>query len=59
MFNIFPIDGQNGDIGSTGEDRDGADTSTLGDVESVVPLEEKQAGGMVKFGWVKGVLVSY
>ncbi|XP_059362989.1 solute carrier family 12 member 1 [Carassius carassius] len=45
------------DIPSSGEDGEGADTSTLGDVESIIPLEEKDAGGMVKFGWIKGVLV--
>ncbi|XDV28448.1 hypothetical protein PO909_031759 [Leuciscus waleckii] len=39
------------------EDREEADGSTLGDVESVVPLEEKDTGGVVKFGWIKGVLV--
>ncbi|XP_026142683.1 solute carrier family 12 member 1 [Carassius auratus] len=45
------------DIPSLGEDGEGADTSTLGDVESIIPLEEKDAGGVVKFGWIKGVLV--
>ncbi|XP_016407740.1 solute carrier family 12 member 1-like [Sinocyclocheilus rhinocerous] len=45
------------DIPSTVEDREGADTSTLGDVESIIPLEDKEAGGIVKFGWIKGVLV--
>ncbi|RXN16426.1 solute carrier family 12 member 1 [Labeo rohita] len=44
-------------IPSPGEEREGADTSTLGDVESVTPLEESEAGGVVKFGWIKGVLV--
>uniref|UniRef100_A0A8C1PBL2 Amino acid permease N-terminal domain-containing protein n=1 Tax=Cyprinus carpio TaxID=7962 RepID=A0A8C1PBL2_CYPCA len=45
------------DIPSTGQDRAGADTSTLGDVESIIPLEDKDAGGVGKFGWIKGVLV--
>ncbi|XP_077050762.1 solute carrier family 12 member 1 [Siphateles boraxobius] len=44
-------------IPSPVEDRDEADGSTLGDAESIVPLEEKQTGGVVKFGWIKGVLV--
>ncbi|XP_056333978.1 solute carrier family 12 member 1 [Danio aesculapii] len=39
------------------EDSEGVDSSTLGDVESVTPLEEKDTGGVVKFGWIKGVLV--
>lgn len=58
-FNFF-VYHQNGglDIPSTGEDREGADTSTLGDVESIIPLDEKDPGGVVKFGWIKGVLVS-
>lgn len=41
----------------TGESSEVCDSSTLGDVESVVPLEES-SGGIVKFGWIKGVLVS-
>ncbi|XP_043120729.1 solute carrier family 12 member 2-like [Puntigrus tetrazona] len=45
------------DIPSPVEDREGADTSTLGDVESIIPLDEKDTGGVVKFGWIKGVLV--
>ncbi|XP_056098784.1 solute carrier family 12 member 1 [Rhinichthys klamathensis goyatoka] len=38
-------------------DGDEADGSALGDVESVVPLDDKDTAGLVKFGWIKGVLV--
>ncbi|XP_052008495.1 solute carrier family 12 member 1-like [Xyrauchen texanus] len=48
---------RNEDLQSTSEDREAGDTSTLGDVESIIPLEGKDEGGVVKFGWIKGVLV--
>ncbi|KTF80699.1 hypothetical protein cypCar_00034542 [Cyprinus carpio] len=38
------------DIPSTSQDRAGADTSSLGDVESIIPLEVKEAEGVGKFG---------
>ncbi|KAI7802868.1 solute carrier family 12 member 1 [Triplophysa rosa] len=41
---------------SAGESSEVCDSSTLGDVESIVPLE-KEDSGLVKFGWIKGVLV--
>ncbi|XP_055030947.2 solute carrier family 12 member 1 [Misgurnus anguillicaudatus] len=42
---------------NTGESSEVGDSSVLGDVESVVPLEDKKDEGVVKFGWIKGVLV--
>ncbi|XP_065114007.1 solute carrier family 12 member 1 [Paramisgurnus dabryanus] len=42
---------------NTGESSEVGDSSVLGDVESVVPLEDKKEEGVVKFGWIKGVLV--
>ncbi|TRY90182.1 hypothetical protein DNTS_033366 [Danionella cerebrum] len=45
------------DIPDALEEGETPEISTLGDVESVAPLEEKDAGGVVKFGWIKGVLV--
>ncbi|XP_051953114.1 solute carrier family 12 member 1 isoform X1 [Xyrauchen texanus] len=45
---------KSGGLQNTVEDRE---TGNMGDVESVIPLEGKDEGGVVKFGWIKGVLV--
>uniref|UniRef100_A0AAZ3R7X6 Solute carrier family 12 member 1 n=1 Tax=Oncorhynchus tshawytscha TaxID=74940 RepID=A0AAZ3R7X6_ONCTS len=40
---------------NTVEDREGSDGTPSDDVESVIPLDNKD--GTVRFGWIKGVLV--
>uniref|UniRef100_A0A674AT08 Solute carrier family 12 member 1 n=1 Tax=Salmo trutta TaxID=8032 RepID=A0A674AT08_SALTR len=43
-------------VTNTVEDREGSDGTPSDDVESVIPLDNKD--GTVRFGWIKGVLVS-
>jgi hypothetical protein len=43
-------------VTTTVEDREGSDGTPSDDVESVIPLDNKD--GTVRFGWIKGVLVS-
>lgn len=38
------------------DDGDGSDGTPSDDLESAVPTDDK---GAVKFGWIRGVLVSY
>lgn len=57
----FTFSHQNGAISvpDTVEDDDESDDGTPSDdLESAVPIEENK-GGAVKFGWIRGVLVSY
>uniref|UniRef100_A0A8K9Y2L9 Solute carrier family 12 member 1 n=1 Tax=Oncorhynchus mykiss TaxID=8022 RepID=A0A8K9Y2L9_ONCMY len=42
-------------VTNTVEDREGSDGTPSDDVESVIPLDNKD--GTVRFGWIKGVLV--
>uniref|UniRef100_A0A4W5PYR5 Solute carrier family 12 member 1 n=1 Tax=Hucho hucho TaxID=62062 RepID=A0A4W5PYR5_9TELE len=42
-------------VTNTVEDREGSDGTLSDDVESVIPLDNKD--GAVRFGWIKGVLV--
>uniref|UniRef100_A0A4W5L7K0 Solute carrier family 12 member 1 n=1 Tax=Hucho hucho TaxID=62062 RepID=A0A4W5L7K0_9TELE len=42
-------------VTNTVEDREGSDGTPSDDVESVIPLDNKD--GAVRFGWIKGVLV--
>nr|XP_046201441.1 solute carrier family 12 member 1 [Oncorhynchus gorbuscha] len=42
-------------VTTTVEDREGSDGTPSDDVESVIPLDNKD--GTVRFGWIKGVLV--
>lgn len=39
------------------DDDEGSDVTPTDDVESAAPVEKVQGG--VKFGWIRGVLVSY
>lgn len=39
------------------DDDEGSDVTPTDDVESAAPIESD--GGGVKFGWIRGVLVSY
>lgn len=39
------------------DDDEGSDATPTDDVESAAPAENAQGG--VKFGWIRGVLVSY
>lgn len=39
------------------DDDEGSDVTPSDDVESAAPIENVQGG--VKFGWIRGVLVSY
>lgn len=39
------------------DDDEGSDGTPTDDVESAAPIESD--GGGVKFGWIRGVLVSY
>lgn len=39
------------------DDDEGSDVTPTDDVESAAPIEKEQGG--VKFGWIRGVLVSY
>lgn len=57
---VFAIPWQNGAISvpeTVQDDDEGSDVTPTDDVESAAPIEKAQGG--VKFGWIRGVLVSY
>ena len=58
LFPLFPAQG--GDISvpdTLADDEESSEGFPSDDLESAVPVEKKK-GGPIKFGWIKGVLVS-
>lgn len=61
FFSNLQFSWQNGAISvpdTVQDDDEGSDGTPIDDVESVAPIDNNKGGG-VKFGWIRGVLVSY